>query len=163
MFYEKRSKDSALKEISWNGVGRNKKPLHVGFDYTYALLFVDEAGNSQRLSGNPFKLYAFRYKKSGKTVVSLYPEALFSDRSSLKFTKRGKNRLYDVKDQLRTIYRKKVDVIVYDDDVKFGLARSKKIRDFFMESLDWPEDKLNVMSKPIQKGNGYRHVEIITK
>lgn len=162
-FYALKKKGLLPQKIEWAGFGQGNKPLQVGFDYTYSLSIVDEAGNPQRFSGSPFRIHAFRFGRMGSQVISLFPEAVFQTESSTRFSKEGAYYLAQVKDFLRVHYHKKVDIISYDQDAKFGLARSNAIRDFVIASLNFPEAKVTAQTMMPEKGGGYRHVDIVAK
>jgi hypothetical protein len=162
-FFEMRKKGTPPPDIKWNGHGTNGMPLRVGYDYTYSFSAVDEAGNPQRYAGKPFRLNAFRYTKSGKTITSFQPEALFTGRASVKFSADGQQYLAEVKDMLRPTFGQKIDVISYDEDPKFAAARAKAVRDFLLKALDYPEDKITSTGLTAAQGGGYRHVDIVAK
>ena len=162
-FYTMKKKGTLPSEIDWNGVGDSGEPLQVGFDYTYLFSSVDEAGNPQRTAGKPFQLPAFRYKKGREFVNSFNPEALFADRSAIKFSQDGVNYLTEIKDRLRPDYGRPVDIVVYEDDANFAIARANKIKDFLVQALTWPEDKITNITLALNRGGGYRHVDIIEK
>jgi len=162
-FYEMKKRGVIPREIPWNGFGGNKRPLQVGYDYTYHLFIIDEAGNPQRHAGHPFNIDSFRYNKGNGTITSFYPESIFTDVSTLKISDSGSRYLNEMKDYLRNRYRNKVEIVAYDKDLKFALARARVIRQFVVESLDFPEDKITAQGLTPKEGQGYRHVDIITK
>jgi hypothetical protein len=162
-FYEVRKKGALPSNLRWEGIGNSGDPLNVGYDYSYVVSLIDEAGNFQRVAGKPFRLDSFRYSGAGGIVTSFYPEALFIEASSTKFSIGGRDYLLEVKDFLRGHYGAKVEIITYDDDLKFGQTRSQVIKDFLVKVLDYPEDKINVDGQRLDKGRGYKHVDIITK
>lgn len=163
VFYQKKKKGVMPQQLKWEGFGKGHKPLKVGYDYSYALLILDEASNPQRFAGDPFKIPAFRYKKGGKWVTSIFPESIFINESSLKFSKSGVRYLIEVKDSLRNSFGKTINVVTYDRDTRFAKARSNKIRDFLAKVLEYPREKIVTAGLRLSKGDGYRHVDIIAK
>jgi hypothetical protein len=162
-FFSIRKKGELPEEIRWKGFSDKGEPLQVGFDYTYAFSTIDEAGNPQRMAGKPFKLDAFRYDRGATQVNSFFPEALFDERSSLKLSKTGYNYLTEVKDYIRSNYDKKIEIIVYDEDDKFGASRAQAIGAYFIRVLDFPENKISTQGLRLVNGGHYRHVDIVVK
>lgn len=160
-FYEKHQKSVLPEKIEWNGLGNNGKPFSVGYDYTYSLSIVDQAGNPQRFSGKPFAIPACRFKQSGHVATHITPVMLFGDESSIKLSKEGMRVLLEVKDSLRDA-RDSFEVITYDNDSKFGLARSQAIKLYLTEMLEWDDKRIQAKSQVLDP-KGYRHVEIIAK
>ena len=161
-FFERKGRGKVPERIEWNGFGSNGHPLAVGYDYSYSLSLIDEAGNPQRFNGNPFRVDAFRYEKSGDTVA-FAADLLFASPSSASLSKDGLARMAEIRDGLRMRYGTSVRIVDYDDDGKFGLSRSNAIRDYLVRSLDYPPEKIATASMPKAKGDGYRHVDIIVK
>lgn len=162
-FYEIHKTGKIPEQITWNGFGSNGRIMHVGFDYSYLMTIIDEAGNPKRFAGKPFRLNSLRYNRGGKTVTMFNTDSLFTDRSSLRFSDIGRSSMVEVKDFLRNRFEDKVEVVIYDDDAKFGSARAKVIRDYLIKSLDLPEDRVSAQGLPSSQGDGYKHVDIITK
>ena len=162
-FYEINKASKLPEQIVWDGVGSNGKPLHVGFDYSYLMTIIDEAGNPKRFAGKPFRLNSFRFEKGGKVVTMLNPNSIFTERSSLRFSDIGRTTMIEIKDFLRNRYGGKIEIVSYDDDAKFGLSRAKIIRDFLVSSLDIPADKVTAQGLSISQGDGYKHVDIVAK
>lgn len=162
-FYEKKKKSVLPRQIVWEGMSDKHKPLHVGFDYSYSLFIVDEAGNPQRFAGKPFKIKAFEYKRGSHHIAHFFPESIFSDRSSMKFSRSGIRYLTEMKDQLRLRYGDKVEINVYDADQRFALARAKAIQRYLTKALKYPEDDVSVAGQKLSEGMGYRYVEIVSK
>jgi len=163
VFYQQKKRGALPPELVWSGVGSGGHLLKVGYDYSYSLSIIDEAGNPQREAGKPFRLNSFRYNKGLKTITSVNPDVLFADRSSLKFSNGGFGTLTEVKDHLRSHYGQKIEVVTYDDDQKFALARSKAVGDFLAKSLDIPPSRITPQGYPQRQGDGYKHVDIIAK
>lgn len=162
-FYEINKTGKLPDTITWNGFGTNGKPLHVGFDYSYLMTIIDEAGNPKRFAGKPFRLNSFRFNKGGRTVTMFNPDSLFTDNSSLRFSDIGRSSMVEVKDHLRTHYGEKIEVIAYDNEIKFATSRAKVVREFLINSLDIPEDRVSFQGLPLTQGDGYKHVDIIAK
>jgi hypothetical protein len=158
-----KKKGKMPEKIEWDGFDATGKPLQVGGDYNYSLSIIDEAGNPQHVAGKPFRVDAFRYESMGRHVTLFTPPALFTGDSELKFSKNGLAALTEVKDSLRGLTGKKLDVVTYDDDERFGLARAQAIRDFLTKELDWAPARSTARSAPTKDGQGYSHVEIIAK
>jgi hypothetical protein len=162
-FYEVNRTGKLPDQITWGGFGNNGKPLRVGFDYSYLMTIIDEAGNPKRFAGKPFRLNSFRFVRGGRTVTMFNPDSLFTDASSLRFSDIGRSSMIEVKDYLRNHYGEKVDVVAYDSEPKFALSRAKVVRTFLINSLDIPEDKVTAQGLPLNQGDGYKHVDIIAK
>lgn len=162
-FYEINKVGALPETITWDGFGNNGKPLRVGFDYTYLMTIIDEAGNPKRFAGKAFRLNSFRFEKSGHTNMIFNPDGLFSDRTSLKFSDIGRSNMIEVKDYLRNRWGEKVEVVAYDVDPKFALSRAKTIREFLVNSLDIPQDRITAQGLSLSQGDGYKHVDIVTK
>lgn len=161
--YRIKKKGVMPEKIEWDGFDSKRQPLQMGADYSYSLSIIDEAGNPQHVPGKPFQVEAFRINSGGKNATLLGLRAIFQGDSELKFSKNGIATLTEVKDHLRTFYGKKLEVVVYDDDGKFGVARAQAIQNFLVKELDWAASKTVARSAPIKDGQGYSHVEIIAK
>jgi hypothetical protein len=162
-FYELNKTGAIPETLTWNGIGNNGKTLRVGFDYTYLMTIIDQAGNPKRFAGKAFRLNNFRFTRGGRTTTMFNPDSLFTERASLKFSDVGRSNLTEVKDYLRNRWSEKIDVIAYDVDLKFALSRAKVIRDYLVNSLDFPQDRVTAQGLTTIQGDGYKHVDIITK
>jgi hypothetical protein len=162
-FYEVKGKEAIPKEMIWQGFSNKGEPLHVGFDYAFSFSALDEAGNPHRHAGKPFRVDAFRHKKGSSDVFSFQPEAVFEGKSSLKFSKNGGDYLAEVRDSLRRRSDAKVEVVCYEEDVKFAQFRSAAVRDWIKKSLDIPDQLIQAKGLPVSKGGGYRHVDVMAK
>lgn len=163
VFYELKRKAALPETLTWDGFGKGNESLKVGYDYSYSFSTVDEAGNPQRFAGKPFRLDSFRHKKSGGVVTCFQPESLFRARDVAKLSVEGRELLTEVKDTLRTPFGRKVEIVTYEDDQKFGSTRSKSIKEFLQKTLDIPDDKISVVAQTLKQGGGYRHVDIVAK
>lgn len=159
-FYEKKANGVMPPELTWDGFGSKSEPLEVGSDYSYTLSIIDEAGNPQRFSGSPFRVSSFRYKTGGKEVTMISSESVFSDRASTKLSAEGLRYIMETKDHFRPVYNRSVNIVVYDDDIKFGLSQANAIRDILIKELDYPESKITAQGLRLAEGKGYRYVEI---
>jgi len=162
-FYELKKKSVLPDELKWDGRGKDGTSLKVGYDYTYIFSSVDQAGNPQRFAGKPFRLDSFRHKKGGKTVTAFQPEALFVGRNSVKFSPEGARLLTEMKDGLRAQQQTKIEIVSYDDDVKFAAARAVAVRDVLAKALELPESIFVTTGLPQAQGGGYRHVDVVAK
>jgi hypothetical protein len=124
---------------------------------------VDEAGNPQRYSGKPFSVSAFRYSRDGKSRTNISPNILFEDASSIKLSTQGKRVLSEVQDFLRMRFTSPVEIVVYELDEKFALARANEIEKNLSSSLEYAEARIKVSGVSLKGKKGYRHVEIISK
>lgn len=162
-FYQDSGHRSLPQTIEWNGFGDTGDALKVGFDYNYSLSILDEAGNPQRYSGKPFRIPAFRYSASGKSVTAIEPDALFESASTAKISQEGVEYLTEAKDFIRRNSGKKIEVTAFEDDEKFGLARSQAVKRFLVKALDLQDESISASVLPQAKGGGYRHVDIVVK
>ncbi|OVE78068.1 hypothetical protein BVX98_01450 [bacterium F11] len=163
LFFEKKKKSILPRKIEWDGFGKKKTPIQVGYDYSYMLSIIDEAGNPQRYAGSPFNMKSFRYRKGGKSITMLHPESVFLNASSFKFSKNGVRFLTEIKDFIRRRFGKTIEITLYDRDLKFGMARATNIARFFIKALEYPEDRIEIQALPPSQGQGYRYVEIVAK
>lgn len=164
LFFEMKGKGKEMPgEVSWDGFSNKGEPLHVGFDYSYSFSAVDEAGNPSRHAGKPFRIDAFRYPKGSAMVFSFTPENVFQSKSSLKFSEDGLKYLVETKDYLRSHYGDIVQILIYEEDEKFGGFRAQALREWMIKALDLPEDRVTAQGLPLTKGGGYRHVDIVAK
>lgn len=159
-YYEKKANGVMPPEIKWDGFSSKNEPLEVGNDYNYTLSIIDEAGNPQRFSGQPFRVDAFRYKSGSKESTIIASRAVFADRSSTKLSSEGYRYVMEVKDRLRSSFNQNVTITVYDDDIKFGLAQASVLKEFLVKALDYPEQKINAQGLRMAEGKGYHYVEI---
>ncbi len=162
-FYERRESGNLPEKIEWDGFGKAGTPLSVGRDYAYTLSIVDEAGNPQRLSGKPFAVPAFRYSKGGQMVTAVEPEMLFDEAASARLSKDGQRTLTEIQDTLRNQFNKKIEVIVYEPDQKFALARSNAVAQRLVEAFEYDASRVEAKAGKLKGSEGYRHVEIIAK
>lgn len=162
-FYERRESGHLPGKIEWDGFGKDGAPLLVGRDYAYSLSIIDEAGNPQRMSGKPFAVPAFRYSRSGRLVTAVTPAMLFDEEASARLSGQGRRVLTEIKDALRTRFDRKIEVVVYESDPKFALARSNAVARHLIQALEYDETRVEAKAGALKGAEGYRHVEIIAK
>jgi len=162
-FYERRESGNLPEKIEWDGFGKGGSPLSVGKDYAYSLSIIDEAGNPQRVSGKPFAVPAFRYPQSGRVVTSVMPSLLFDEEASARLSGEGERVLTEIKDTLRTQFNRKIEVVVYETDPKFALARSNAVAQHLIKALEYDDARIEAKAGTVKGTEGHRHVEIIAK
>jgi hypothetical protein len=162
-FFERRENGALPDKIEWDGFGKSGVPMAVGHDYAYSLSIVDEAGNPQRVSGKPFAVPAFRYARAGRVVTAVMPTLLFDEEASARLSGEGRRVLTEIKDTLRTQFNRKIEVVVYEPDPKFALARSNAVAQQLTQALEYEDGRVEAKAGTLKGEEGYRHVEIIAK
>ncbi len=151
------------KTVIWDG--RNEQGEEVvipGEPYNYILTIYGESEQRLRLTGEPFKVKGFQYRRPENLKLLVTTDVLFVKGTS-EFGPEAEERLREILNLAKLYYENGIDIEVYCKDNLRSQMRGEAIQKYFYDHMELGNEVVQASPKFFSGGPKYERVEIVIR